>query len=148
MKFWSPYWKAAKIAVALAASLYLLSSGWTLLIEDGQGYEGRRPWFIGALSSILISAVLVTYCWGLAVRSDASLTIHEDRLEYPGWQKPIYFRDIADVQHEEPASVHLRLRDGSIQHLPDSLVTTSPRSFQRRLKKAVERHRAAPPPLS
>ncbi len=148
MKFWSPYWKAARIAVALAASLYLFSSGWTLLIEDGQGYQGTRPWFIGALASILVSVVLLAWCWGLAVRSDASLVIHEDRLAYRGWKKPIYFRDIEDVRYEGPGSVHLRLKDGSIQHLPGSLVPTSPRSFQRRLKKAVELHRAAPPPLS
>ena len=155
MKSSSPYWMAAKVAVALAAGLYLFSSGWTLLIEDGAGYHGRRPWFIAALSSILVSAALVVWCWGLGVRSDASLTIHADRLEHPRWEKPIYFDDIDAVKYEKPGSgsalkgnVHLRLIDGSIQHLPASLVTVQPRRFQRRLNEALQRHRTGTPPLS
>ncbi len=146
---------AAKVVVALAVGLYFFADGWKLLMEDGAGYQGPKTWFVAALSSILISAVLVVYCWRLAVSSDSSLTIHEDRLEHPRWNKPVYFRDIDAVNYEKPrsgfalkGSVHLRLKDGSIQHLPGSLVTATPSAFQRRLKAALERHRAGPPPLS
>lgn len=138
------------IAVFLVAVPVLVVRACALLASDGLGYSGRRPWEFAVIASFLIAGFMVVALQRLASQKGTTVEVLEDRLQHPHWKQPILFRDIERVAIErtefwgKPGSaLHLRLIDGSTQHIPNLLLPTSPRRFAAQLRRALGRHRTA-----
>ena len=144
-----------KVALAILAVPLFTFMGCSLFATDGRGYTGRGAWEFNALGALVIAGVLAFYCYSLAFKKGPSFSLHDDRIEHFSWKKPIYFRDVEEVVLErsgfspKPAGqAYLRLKNGSRQYIPVFLMSHGPEEFARVVQEALERYRAAHPPLS
>lgn len=145
-----PRLSSAKVTLAILSSIGLLFVGCVQLSTKGRAFEvrGNNEMF-GGLCFVL-GAALAFWLYALAFKSKPSFRLLEDGIEHYSWKKPIYFSDIDEVVFEpgqfwlkRPPELALRLKNGSIQHLPYSLMTHSPEAFADLLTTALDRYRAA-----
>lgn len=154
----APRVSSTKVTIAILAIMALTINGCTLFATNGTAYDVRRgPWELYAGLSLIVAGFLTVRLYSLAFKSRPAFSLHDDRVEHYSWKRPIYFRDIDEVVLESrslwrrrAADVHLRLTNGSIQHIPYGLMTHGPEAFAEVLEAAVERFRAnavqTPPP--
>jgi len=156
-----PKLSSAKITFAILAAIGLLFVGCVQLSTKGRAFEvkGSNELFGGLC--LVIGGALAFWLYSLAFKSKPSFSLHEDRIEHYSWKRPLFFSDIDEVVFEpgqfwlrRSPELALRLKDGSIQHLPYGLMTHGPEAFGDRLKAALYSYRAAetgeadpPPPL-
>lgn len=148
-----PRASSAWVTIAILCAIGFTFYGCSLIATDGRGYHGRGSWQFTAVSFLAVAGFLVFTCYRLAFKSGPSFTIHEDRIEYYAWKKPVFFADIEDVVFE-PGSLwmrraetaYLKLTNGSIQYIPTALMTHGPKGFAATIQDALERYRAGAPP--
>lgn len=150
-----PRASSIKVGLAVLAVPVLTVYGCSLFATEGAGHSGRGPWELTAVSAFAFAGALAFYCYSLAFKKSPSFVIHADRLHYFQWKKPIYFKDVeavellpADFWAKRGSEVNLRLRDGTVQYIPTAFMTHGAEEFATLLEEALERYRAADPPLS
>jgi len=145
-----PRLSSAKVTLAMLGATALLFVGCIQLSTEGRAFEvkGSNELFGGLC--FLAGACLAFWLYRIAFKSKPSFTLHPDRLEFYCWSQPVHFRDVDEVVFE-PAQfwmsraplLALRLRNGSIQHLPYGLMTHGPESFASLLTTALRNYRDA-----
>lgn len=144
-----PKLSSAKVAFAILGAVTLLFVGCVQISTEGRAFEvrGNNELFGGIC--FIAGAGLAFGLYRIAFKSTASFSLHDDRVEHHRWKWPIYFRDVDEVVLEPAeflarrrASVYFRLKNGSIQHIPYSLMTHGPAEFAELLTDALKRYRA------
>lgn len=148
-----PRVSSAKVVLAILAAMALSFSGCALFATDGRAFEVRGTWELFAAVCLVFAGLLVVWLYRLAFKTKPAFFLHDDRVEHFSWKQPIYFRDIEEVVFEprswwpqHAAEVRLRLRNGTIQYVPYSLMTHEPAEFAELLKTAIDQHRTAAGP--
>ena len=143
-----PKLSSAKVTLAILGAIALLFVGCVQNSTEGRAFEvkGSNELFGGLC--FIAGAWLVFWLYRIAFKSKPSFTLHSDRLEFYSWPQPILFRDIDEIVFEpgqvwlrRAPSLALRLKTGSIQHLPYGLMTHGPESFADLLRVALQRYR-------
>ncbi len=148
-----PRASTASVTIAILCAIGFAFYGCSLIATDGRSYNGRGSWEFTAVGLLAIAGLLAFNCYRLAFKSGASFTIHDDRIEYYAWKRPIFFDDIEEVVFEpgnlwmrRADTAYLKLTNGSIQYIPTLLMTSGPEGFAATIKDALERHRAGTAP--
>ena len=148
-----PRASSAAVAIAILCAIGFTFYGCSLIATEGRDYHGRGSWEFTAVAFLFTGGVLIFSCYRLAFKAGPSFTIHEDRIEYYAWKRPIFFNDIEEVVFEpgnlwmrRADTAYLKLTNGSIQYIPTLLMTSGPEGFAATIKDALERHRAAAAP--
>lgn len=143
-----PTLSPAKVTFAILGAVALLFVGCVQISSEGRAFEvkGNNELFGGLC--LLAGIWLAVWLYRIAFKSKPSFTLHEDRLEFYNWARPIHFRDIDEIVFEpgqlwirRAPTLALRLKTGSIQHLPFGLMTHGPESFADLLTAALQRYR-------
>lgn len=145
-----PKLSSAKVTLAILSAIGLLFVGCVQLSTKGRAFEVRGSNELFGGLCFVLGVALAFWLYALAFKSKPSFILHEDRIEHYSWKRPICFRDIDEVVFEpgqfwlkRAPELALRLKNGSIQHLPYSLMTHGPEAFAELLKAALDRYRAA-----
>lgn len=144
-----PRLSSTKVTFAILAAIGLLFVGCAQLSSGGPMFDVKGDDEVFGLVCLIAGAGLAFGLYGLAFKSKPSFSLHDDRIEHHSWKQPLYFRDIEEVVFEpgqfwlkrEP-TLALRLKDGSLQHLPYGLMTHGPEAFAEVLKVALAQYRA------
>jgi len=143
-----PKLSSAKVTLAILGAIALLFVGCIQISSRGRAFEvkGNNELFGGLC--VLGGASLAIWLYRIAFKSKPSFTLHDDRLEFYNWARPIHFRDIDEIVFEpgqlwirRAPTLALRLKTGSIQHLPFGLMTHGPEGFADLLVAALQRYR-------
>jgi len=141
-----PRISSVKVTLAVLGAVALLFVGCVQISTQGQAFNvsGNAKLFGGAY--LIAGAALVFWLYRIAFKSKPSFVLHGDRIEFYG--QPTHFRDIdevvftpAEIWLKRPPQLFLRLRNGSVQHLPYGLMTHGPEAFAELLSQALARYR-------
>lgn len=145
-----PKLSSAKVTLAILSAIGLLFVGCVQLSTKGRAFEVRGSNELFGGLCFVLGAAMAFWLYTLAFKSKPTFSLHEDRIEHYSWKQPIWFSDIDDVVFERgqfwlkrAPELALRLKNGSIQHLPYGLMTHGPEAFADLLKAALDRYQAA-----
>ncbi|OGN44336.1 MAG: hypothetical protein A2623_04635 [Caulobacterales bacterium RIFCSPHIGHO2_01_FULL_70_19] len=143
-----PKLSSAKVTFAILGAIALLFIGCVQISTEGRVFDvkGNNELFGGLC--LLAGAALAFWLYRIAFKSKPSFALHHDRLEFYCWSQPVHFRDIDEIVFEpgqfwmkRAPLLALRLKTGSIQHLPYGLMTHGPDSFAELLTAALQDYR-------
>lgn len=143
-----PKLSSAKITFAIVGAISLLFIGCVQISTEGRAFDVKGDNEVFGGLCFLAGAALAFWLYRIAFKSKPSFTLHHDRLEFYCWARPVHFRDIDEIIFEpgrfwmrRSPLLALRLKTGSIQHLPYGLMTHGPGSFAELLTAALQDYR-------
>lgn len=128
----------------------LLFVGCVQIVSKGRAIEVRGNGELFGAAYLFLGGALAFWLYKLAFKSKPSFSLHDDRIEFYNWKRPVHFRDVDEIVFEagqiwlkRPPQLALRLKNGSLQYLPYGLMTHGPEAFAELLTAALDRYRTA-----